>query len=104
MVGLVVTMVGGLAPAWRSSRVPPLAALRDVAVDDAAASRWRAWSAWRRSAAGAALVLTGTSGEGGLPRAGLGAVVLVVGVVLLGPVVARPVGTRPRRAACACAA
>jgi putative ABC transport system permease protein len=37
-------------------------------------------------------VLLLSSGPNDLPRAGLGAVVLVVGVILLGPIVARPVG------------
>lgn len=90
-VGLLVTLVGGIVPAWRSSRVAPLAALREVEVDAAASSRWRAVAGLATVAAGAGLVLSGGT-EGGLVRAGLGAVVLVVGVVLLGPIAARPVG------------
>jgi putative ABC transport system permease protein len=93
VVGLIVTVLGGLAPAIRSSRVAPLAALREVAVDTSAGSRVRAVVGGLVTAAGAAIVLTGTSGEGGLPRAGAGAVVFVVGTILLGPVVARPIGT-----------
>jgi putative ABC transport system permease protein len=91
-VGLLVTLAGGLVPAWKASRVRPLAALRDVAVDTSSSSRWRAVVGLAGVAGGAALVLSGTS-DGGLARAGLGALVLTIGVVLLGPVVARPVGT-----------
>ncbi|MEJ7583760.1 MAG: FtsX-like permease family protein [Acidimicrobiales bacterium] len=90
-VGLVVTMVGGLVPAWRSSRVAPLAALREVEVDTAASSRVRAIAGLAIAAAGIGLLLSG-SGAGDLTRAGFGAVVLLVGVLFLGPVVARPVG------------
>jgi len=91
VVGMIVTMLGGVVPAWRSSRVAPLAALREVEVDTAASSRWRAVVGLAVAAAGIGVLLA-SSGEGELPRAGLGAVVLVIGVLLLGPVVARPVG------------
>ncbi len=91
VVGLIVTMVGGVVPAWRASRVAPLAALREVEVDTAASSRWRAIVGVLVAATGATVLLV-SSGPDQLPRAGLGAVVLVVGVLLLGPVVARPVG------------
>ncbi|ADB53271.1 ABC transporter permease [Conexibacter woesei] len=33
LVGIVVTLLAGLAPAWAASRVAPLAALRDAALD-----------------------------------------------------------------------
>jgi putative ABC transport system permease protein len=89
VVGLIVTMLGGIIPAWRSSRVAPLAALREVEVDTAASSKLRAVIGVVVAATGAAVMLV-SSDE--LPRAGLGAVVLVIGVLLLGPVVARPVG------------
>ncbi|MEJ7584808.1 MAG: FtsX-like permease family protein [Acidimicrobiales bacterium] len=33
VVGLVITVVSALFPAWRASKVPPIAAIRDVAVE-----------------------------------------------------------------------
>jgi len=93
VVGLVVTLLGGIGPALKASRVAPLAALREVSVDDTASSRWRLAAGLAGSAAGVAVVLSATSGTGGLPRAGLGAVLVVLGVVLLGPAAARPVGS-----------
>lgn len=92
-VGMLVTMVGGVVPAVRASRVAPLAALRDVEVDDSGASRWRAVLGVVLGAAGVALVLSGTAAEGSVARAGLGALAVVTAVVVSGPVVARPVGS-----------
>src|SRR4029453_16366315 len=39
--GVIVTVVSAVIPAWRGARVPPLAALRDVAVDTTGRSRIR---------------------------------------------------------------
>jgi putative ABC transport system permease protein len=89
LVGLVVTVVASLAPAVRASRVKPLAALRDVAVDRSASSRWRAVAGVAVAVAGGVLVMTGSSAHSA-PQAGLGAVATLAGFVLLGPVVARP--------------
>jgi len=91
-VGVVVTLLAGALPALRASRVAPLAALREVASERAAASP-------RRAVAGAALAATGVAvtvaavlaGGDAMPRlVGVGAVLAVVGAVALGPVVARP--------------
>ena len=41
IIGLVVTLMAALTPAIRATRVPPLAALRDVAIDRSGASRIR---------------------------------------------------------------
>ncbi|MEW6153246.1 MAG: FtsX-like permease family protein [Actinomycetota bacterium] len=90
--GLLVTLVGGALPAWRAGRVSPLAALRDVAVDTSGRSRSRAAAGTVVVAGGAAAVVAGASGGASLAQTGLGAVVVVAGMVLLGPVVARPVG------------
>ena len=90
VVGVLVTLVASLAPAVRASRVPPLAALRDVAVDRSGASVWRAVVGVVVAAAGGAMTIGGTTGDGSLPLTGLGAFLTVVGVVLLGPVAARP--------------
>ncbi|MGE3620452.1 MAG: ABC transporter permease [Acidimicrobiia bacterium] len=90
VAGIVVTVAGGLVPAWRASRVAPLAALRDAAVDESGGSRWRA--ALGVVVTGAGVVLLVGAG-GALGRAGLAAVLVLVGMVVLGPVVARPVGS-----------
>ena len=41
VIGLVVTLIAALVPAVRATRVPPLAALRDVAIDRSGASKAR---------------------------------------------------------------
>jgi putative ABC transport system permease protein len=89
-VGVAVTVVASLAPARRASRVAPLAALRDVAIDRSAASVVRAVAGAVVTGAGVVLAVAGTGGDGSLPATGLGALLCVVGVVLLGPVAARP--------------
>ena len=91
VVGVVVTLVASAAPAVKASRVAPLAALRDVAVDRSGASWLRGLLGVVVSGAGTAATVGGTAGDGSLPMTGLGALLVVVGFVLLGPVVARPV-------------
>lgn len=91
VVGVGTTLLASLAPAIRASRVPPLAALRDVAIDRSGSSKVRAVIGVVLVAAGAAwLVSAPSAGTDALGRGGLGALVLVVGAVVLGPVVARP--------------
>jgi putative ABC transport system permease protein len=101
-VGVVVTLEASLAPAVRASRVAPLAALRDVAVDRSATSRGRAVAGAVVTGAGIALTIVGATGEA-LPPTGLGALATLVGVVVLGPVAARPaaavLGAHRRRGA-----
>jgi putative ABC transport system permease protein len=91
VVGVVVTLVASVAPAVKASRVAPLAALRDVAVDRSGASWVRGLLGVVVAGTGIAATVGGTAGEGSLPMTGLGALLVVVGFVLLGPVVARPV-------------
>jgi putative ABC transport system permease protein len=88
-VGVIVTLVASLAPAIRASRIAPLAALRDVAVDRSAASWLRAVAGVAVTGAGIALAVSGATGES-LSTTGLGALATLIGVVMLGPVVARP--------------
>jgi putative ABC transport system permease protein len=88
-VGVIVTLVASLAPAIRASRIAPLAALRDVAVDRSAASWLRALAGVSVTGAGIALAVSGATGES-LSTTGLGALATLIGVVMLGPVVARP--------------
>jgi putative ABC transport system permease protein len=91
VVGMVVTLVASVVPAVRASRVMPLAAMRDVAIDRSSASRARAIVGVLVAGGGAALTMAGaTSGES-LALTGVGALAVLVGVVMLGPVVARPI-------------
>jgi putative ABC transport system permease protein len=89
-IGVGVTLLASVAPAVRASRVAPLAALREVAVERVGRSVVRAAFGVLFATGGVVLVLAGANG-GELPVAGLGAVGALVGMVLLGPVVARPV-------------
>ena len=89
-VGVSVTVLAGLVPAVRASRVAPLAALRDVAADTSATSRLRAVCGALAAGPGVALVVAGAVSEA-VVVAAVGAVATVVGVLVLGPVVARPV-------------
>ncbi|MFN8126735.1 MAG: FtsX-like permease family protein [Candidatus Nanopelagicales bacterium] len=92
VVGIVVTAIAALFPAIRSSRVPPLAALRDVAVEST--GRMTA-----RLVLGAVLIIVGllslgsllVSDGGELPRVAVGAVAVFLGFIVFGPVAARPV-------------
>ena len=93
LVGVIVTLLAALVPAFRATAVPPLAALRDVAVDRSGASKGRL-------AIGAVLVLLGAfnlsrawTAEGDtdvVPTVGIGALMVFVGAIVLGPVLAGP--------------
>lgn len=96
IVGVVVTLVCAVVPAIRSGRVPPLAAMRDVAVDRSAISRARLVS-------GAVLVVlavacTALGITGSAVWLGPGVAGLFASLVVLGPLLAAPVSrvvTRP---------
>jgi putative ABC transport system permease protein len=90
IVGVLVTLAASAIPAIKASRVAPLAALRDVAVDRTGASLVRAIIGVLITGGGVALTIAGTVGDGALGLSGLGALLTVVGVVMLGPVAARP--------------
>jgi putative ABC transport system permease protein len=90
IVGVVVTLAASVIPVVKASRVLPLAALRDVAVDRTGASLVRAIVGLAVMGAGVATTIAGTTGDGSLPLSGLGALLTVFGVVMFGPVVARP--------------
>jgi putative ABC transport system permease protein len=90
VVGIGVTLLAGIVPAVKASRIPPIAALRDVAMERTGASLARILAGGTLTAAGVAIVLRAVLGDGGnvLGVAALGSLVLMVGVVALGPVVA----------------
>lgn len=89
IVGVVVTLLCAIAPAVRSGRVPPLAAMRDVSIDHADVSRRRLWIG------GVLLVVAATCVALGLTSdplwLGPGVIALFIGLIALGPLVAGPV-------------
>jgi putative ABC transport system permease protein len=90
-VGVLVTVLAGLGPALKASRVPPLAALRDVGTDGTAVGRSRVVTGLALGAAGLACVAIALSSSASvLTFAGIGGVLLLAAMVVLGPTVARP--------------
>ncbi|MEU5725295.1 FtsX-like permease family protein [Micromonospora sp. NPDC047738] len=92
-VGLVITVVAALLPALRASRIPPIAAMQDVATPDRPLTRITVAGALV-TAVGAALLFLGLSGNaGGNTLATIlgGVLFAFIGVALLTPLISRPV-------------
>ncbi|HEY2477244.1 MAG TPA: FtsX-like permease family protein [Solirubrobacterales bacterium] len=95
LVALVVTFLSALIPAWRSTRVPPIAALHAFAPSP---SRRRRLAlrvlAGLLTAVGVAFVVAGLAGGGGIgaraARIGGGGIAVVVAVSLFSPALVRP--------------
>jgi putative ABC transport system permease protein len=90
VVGTVVTLICAVAPAIRSGRVPPLAAMRDVAVDRAAVSTVRKVIGGVALVVGVVAVALGLKG-GAAEWLGLGVAGFYVALIALGPFVASPI-------------
>ncbi|HEX7196556.1 MAG TPA: FtsX-like permease family protein, partial [Candidatus Limnocylindria bacterium] len=90
-VGTAITVSSALLPAVRSSGVKPIAALRDVAIDVSASSAKRTVIGMTVLGLGVASFTAGILGAGtALALIGFGAVATIIGVFVLGPVIARP--------------
>ena len=89
-VGIAITMLSAWMPARRAGRVAPIAAMRELAVDRTSTSRRRAVTGTLITAGGVVSLLAGLGGAG-IELVGLGAIVSLLGVAVLGPVLARPV-------------
>jgi putative ABC transport system permease protein len=90
VTGVVVTVISALLPAWRASRVPPLAAMREVAVDTTGRSRLRLAIGVVLLVLGVAGVVAGALGDNPA-RVGLGVALAFLAVLFLAPGLARPV-------------
>jgi putative ABC transport system permease protein len=93
LIGLVVTLVASISPALKSTRVPPLAALRDVAFERPGASRVRIAVGLVALAVGAFNLTAGWRGGSDtedVPVVGFGAVLLILSAIVVGPVLAGP--------------
>ena len=94
VVGIGVTVIAALVPAVKASRVPPIAVLREVATE-------RTRPSVARVVVGVVITLAGIASVVGslfadtpadaLESAGLGAVILIVATLVLGPVMAGPI-------------
>jgi len=89
VVGLLITVIAAVAPARRGAHVPPVAAMRDVAIEQPSFSRRRLVSGLGVLAAAIALVAVGLTGT--LLVLGAGVALVFVAVFVLGPLMARPV-------------
>jgi len=92
VVGVAVTLLASLFPALRASRVPPVAAMRDVAIESTRISVRRVVIGFVVGAIGIALLLSGLFGGGNAAasKVGGGALIVFFGVTILGPIIARP--------------
>jgi putative ABC transport system permease protein len=93
IAGLGITLVAAIGPAIKATRVPPMAALRDVAVD-------RAGRSWIRTGIGVVLLIFGllsilpAFGEDPssdqIPGVGFGLGLILLSVLTLGPIFSGP--------------
>jgi putative ABC transport system permease protein len=91
VVGTAITVASALWPAIRSSRVKPIAALRDVAIDGSGSSVGRTGAGLGILGLGVASFAAGILGAGSaLVLIGFGTVATIIGVFVLGPVLAIP--------------
>lgn len=92
LAGTLVTAISAIGPARRAGRVPPVAALQDVAAEPRQPSVRRAARGVILTGAGAILLGAGLFAHIGnrMPLVGLGAAILFIGFATLGPFAARP--------------
>ncbi|MDP9343506.1 MAG: ABC transporter permease [Actinomycetota bacterium] len=92
IVGTVTTVVASVVPAYRASRVSPMAALRDQQTGAGGSIRTRVLAGALVTLAGVGALMLGLFGStsNGASLVGLGAAGVFLGVAMLGPLVARP--------------
>ncbi|MDH4148760.1 MAG: ABC transporter permease, partial [Acidimicrobiia bacterium] len=92
VVGVAMTLAAATLPARRASRIAPMAAMREQALDASATSLVRLTAGIAVLATGSGLLLWGLLGgpDNGVAIVGGGAALVFLGVATLGPIVARP--------------
>ncbi len=88
-VGMLITVLSAVLPARRGSKVPPIAALRDEAVEQTGFSHRRLLSGASLAAIAVTLIVVGLIGS--LAVLGAGVALLFIALFVLGPLIARPV-------------
>jgi len=93
VVGTVVTVISAVLPARKASRVPPVAAMRAVAVEPTTQQPSRVVAGGAVTGLGTVVLLFGLLGgpDNAIAYIGGGAFMVLIGVFLLSPLVARPV-------------
>ena len=93
LLGFIVTTVAALLPAYRAARIPPVAALRDIAHDSSGQSRVRVLSGLLITIIGGLLLAQGlfVGGDNALLMVGIGAGLVFLGITILGPVLVAPI-------------
>jgi len=89
LVGTIVTTASAIFPAWRASKIPPVAAMRDVAIDTSAGSRKRLVGGII-TLIGGLTSMVGGAASGELLMLGGGMLTIFIAFVILGPIAARP--------------
>jgi putative ABC transport system permease protein len=92
LLGTLVTLGSAFFPAWRASRIPPIAAMRNVEIDTSHRSMARLALGVVVLLLGVLMLVTGL-GSGTIMVAGLGALMVFAALVILGPIAARPAAT-----------
>jgi len=92
VVGMAITLVSAVFPAWKAAKVPPVAAMRDLARDGKARVVLRLVLGGLVVLVGLSQVAAGLWGDtgSGIALVGVGAALTFLGVAVLGPVYARP--------------
>ncbi|MET3808318.1 putative ABC transport system permease protein [Nakamurella sp. UYEF19] len=92
-VGVLVTLLAAYVPARRAGTVPPIAAMQDNAVLPESSMKLRMLAGGLLTAVGAALMVWAFLAGGSIPLLGGGVLAVFLGVVMLGPVIGRPLVT-----------
>ncbi len=94
LVGTIVTLLSGLAPAIRATRVPPVAALREGAVlPHGKGARFVTPGGVVLTVLGAIALAAGLFAGSGIALVGLGAVLVFLGIALLSPKLVPPLAS-----------
>ena len=89
VAGTVVTIVSAVIPARQAARIPPIAAMRSVALERPINRAVRSAIGLVITALGVALLLAGLFGNTGILAVGVGALFILLGVFVLSPLFAR---------------
>ena len=90
IVGTVITILSAILPALRAGRVPPLAALRDTALENVGSVKRRVTIGVVAMLLGAGAITATAAGASNV-LLGIGVLLVFAGVLIIGPGIAKPV-------------